>query len=115
LVHAHARWKVRFETPAAAYDVADRVLEENDEVVFVYQCVKLRVFRVKGDKIARTSYLGCEGYHLTKRPRPMTGALGIAYWRLGDSTAATIERYETRKRIQRELFLPPAPPLEIVS
>jgi hypothetical protein len=104
------RWKVRFESPAAAWDMADRVYEEDGDVVFVYQCLGYRTLRVRDGKLTRRSFLGCQGYHLTKQPRPMIGSFGIAHCWLGDSEAANLERYAGRRCVLPKLFMPPAPP-----
>jgi hypothetical protein len=106
------RWKVRFDSPAAAYDMADTVLKESDDVVFVYQCLRRTRLRInKKGRVVATRFLGCMGYHLTKRPRPNIGSLGIAHCWLGDSEAGKVERFQRGARTFRSYYAPPAPVL----
>ncbi len=105
------RWKVRYANAAAAWDMADRILAQKGDVVFVYQCAGFTTLRARPDKVTRQRYDGCGGYHLTKRPRMMIGALGIAYHLPGDSQMQVAARFGSRRRILEKLVIPPAPPL----
>ena len=109
------QWKIAYESIDEVWNEADRLLDDEDIIVFVYQCSGGSIVNSDGHKAKRRNFYGCGNFHITKQAPKYAGSSGIAYWHISDNKDISQNKYIGVTVKYDSSFKPPAPPFNEAS